>query len=81
MNTNGWDQGDTLLIRQRDNGATFPALCTRVTRGGRIECVWERREQRTRGSPTKPALLDPLRFEILGFAPDTDADRLWGMQR
>lgn len=68
--------GDCILLRQRDSGAEFPALVVRVTKGRRLECVWQRRERSGRGHMTRPALLDDRRFEIIGPAPADQADHL-----
>jgi hypothetical protein len=68
--------GDCIVLRQRDNGQEFPALVVRVTKGGRLECMWQRRERRGRGHFTKPSLIDHNRFEIIGPAPTDQANHL-----
>lgn len=73
------EPGDAVMLRRTDNGTTFPALCTRVTKGRRVECSWECQDRRRRGTRTRPALLDPDRILIVGRAPDDEAEKLRGM--
>ncbi len=66
---------DIVIIHKHDDGVRFPAIVTNVTKGGRRECVWEKRGRRDEGL-TKPALIDPTRMTIEGSASQAQADRL-----
>lgn len=68
--------GDCILVRNRENNHTFPAIVTRVGKTGRPMARWEAQFRARIGTLTKAVSIDGLRYEVAGAASPLQIDRL-----
>ena len=74
--THGLACGDCIVVRNRENNYTFPAVVIRAGRSGMPMARWEAQVRARKGQLTKATTIDGVHYEVAGAATSEQVEHM-----